>query len=543
MTESMKFGPEWLRALSSQQPARYQLAEFRYGREEMLALFSANLPPPESLKNLHGLYVEKAQPPLALNTMSDEETRMWNRGINSDAVLRSVGKGERGGGLRGSGGGGAGGRGGRGRGAFYRGGTERYEEGGDAPFARQRPFDRSQSERGRDSWSERNGGEGRGGGREREPNWRRGQRSGGGGDEDDWRPYSSSNKWNVSGGRSNNWREEDSYDMNQSHSGKNSNHHLPEWATEKNSEGGGTFDSSGAFHGPSEHSEEEEPKKNENRISGKEKDRERDKEKGSSNKNEILLMRERNEKKVEAKESPKESKSPDKEENGIQKPETTPPRVESPKRAPLISQQHPQTTNSLPSPQQSQSTPPLHSIQQHQQSNRAVKTPSPPLQTAVPTPSPAERKSPPQQPVQIIQQPPQPQPVVHEHKSPPHHIHQPPPPIHQPSLEHQEDVLSNMTDDLAADLVAKLMEDEEKQDKQWFYRDPQGEVQGPFTCTEMAEWFQSGYFTLNLLVRRACDPNYAPLGELIKLWGCIPFLPEFHPLIHYVSGFVFDEAL
>lgn len=70
--------------------------------------------------------------------------RMWNRGINSDAVLRSVGKGERGGGLRGSGGGGAGGRGGRGRGAFYRGGTERYEEGGDAPFARQRPFDRSQ---------------------------------------------------------------------------------------------------------------------------------------------------------------------------------------------------------------------------------------------------------------------------------------------------------------------------------------------------------------------------------------------------------------
>ena len=37
-----------------------------------------------------------------------------------------------------------------------------------------------------------------------------------------------------------------------------------------------------------------------------------------------------------------------------------------------------------------------------------------------------------------------------------------------------------MTDDLAADLVAKLMEDEEKQDKQWFYRDPQGQVQGEY---------------------------------------------------------------
>lgn len=35
--------------------------------------------------------------------------------------------------------------------------------------------------------------------------------------------------------------------------------------TEKNSEGGGTFDASGAFHGASEHPEEEEPqKRNEN---------------------------------------------------------------------------------------------------------------------------------------------------------------------------------------------------------------------------------------------------------------------------------------
>ena len=58
---------------------------------------------------------------------------------------------------------------------------------------------------------------------------------------------------------------------------------------------------------------------------------------------------------------------------------------------------------------------------------------------------------------------------------------------------------------------------------------------GPFTCTEMAEWFQSGYFTLNLLVRRACDPNYAPLGDLIKLWGCIPFLPELHPLVSFIT--------
>ncbi|KAJ8348811.1 hypothetical protein SKAU_G00274000 [Synaphobranchus kaupii] len=49
MTETLNFGPEWLRALSSggsvtsppPSPAmpKYKLAEYRYGREEMLALY------------------------------------------------------------------------------------------------------------------------------------------------------------------------------------------------------------------------------------------------------------------------------------------------------------------------------------------------------------------------------------------------------------------------------------------------------------------------------------------------------------------------
>lgn len=72
---------------------------------------------------------------------------MWNRGINSDVVLRSLNKsGERAGGLRGASGGVGGTRGGRGRGgaAFYRSAPERYDEAGDPPFQRQRPFDRPQ---------------------------------------------------------------------------------------------------------------------------------------------------------------------------------------------------------------------------------------------------------------------------------------------------------------------------------------------------------------------------------------------------------------
>ena len=78
MTDSMKFGPEWLRNLSSEGSTagapKYQLAEHRYGREEMLALFDRNVKAPESLVKLQGLYVEKTLMPMALLTLTEEET-------------------------------------------------------------------------------------------------------------------------------------------------------------------------------------------------------------------------------------------------------------------------------------------------------------------------------------------------------------------------------------------------------------------------------------------------------------------------------------
>ncbi|KAG9335523.1 hypothetical protein JZ751_004550 [Albula glossodonta] len=59
----------------------------------------------------------------------------------------------------------------------------------------------------------------------------------------------------------------------------------------------------------------------------------------------------------------------------------------------------------------------------------------------------------------------------------------------------------------------------------WFYKDPQGEIQGPFTTLEMSEWFQAGYFTMTLLVKRGCDEGFQPLGDVIKMWGRVPFAP------------------
>lgn len=49
--------------------------------------------------------------------------------------------------------------------------------------------------------------------------------------------------------------------------------------------------------------------------------------------------------------------------------------------------------------------------------------------------------------------------------------------------------------------------------------------QGPFTTQEMAEWFQAGYFSMALLVKRGCDEGFQPLGEVIKMWGRVPFAP------------------
>lgn len=53
---------------------RYQLAEHRYGREEMLALFDQSYKAPDMLESFSTIYIEKPQLPLALLQMTEEET-------------------------------------------------------------------------------------------------------------------------------------------------------------------------------------------------------------------------------------------------------------------------------------------------------------------------------------------------------------------------------------------------------------------------------------------------------------------------------------
>lgn len=54
---------------------RYPLAEYRYGREEMLSLYDKNFKLPELLPKFNKLFLEKMQSPLALiPPTADEET-------------------------------------------------------------------------------------------------------------------------------------------------------------------------------------------------------------------------------------------------------------------------------------------------------------------------------------------------------------------------------------------------------------------------------------------------------------------------------------
>ena len=52
----------------------------------------------------------------------------------------------------------------------------------------------------------------------------------------------------------------------------------------------------------------------------------------------------------------------------------------------------------------------------------------------------------------------------------------------------------------------------------------------------MTEWFQAGYFTMSLLVKRGCDDVFQPLGEIMKMWGRVPFASGAAPPPLQVTG-------
>ncbi|XP_034021004.1 GRB10-interacting GYF protein 1 isoform X2 [Thalassophryne amazonica] len=563
--ETLNFGPEWLRALSSggsvtsppPSPAmpKYKLAEYRYGREEMLALYIKDNKVPEDMqdKEFTAILQDEPMQPLALVPLTEDEQRNFSMSVNSVAVMRLMGKGACGaapsGVVRGRGAA-RGGRGrGRGEGGFY----QRSIEDAEVGFGRSvREIHRSQS------WDDR-------GERRFEKPLRREvgrpgfeESAGPGGpgrkeytraDSDNWRTLREEqeedegepgNNWRLAGSRrddggprSAGWRDHSGpgesrrrkfdFDFRDSEghgSGRrragsdgleDDRDGLPEWCTDEEDGGMGTFDSSGAFmpiKGGKETILEEELD-----FQGIEEEEEEEEEsladtEGSNTAGDKV--------KVESKDS---GSVVGDDEAKPASPSSSPPS---------------HCTSAAVEPQPTAAGPVVDSPQLC--NSHSVKASSTPSEDLAPVGGPKAQQNP-SAPVSSNLPPPPPSSA---------------PSLHPPSGGDPEDDegmkhLQQEAEKLVASLQDTSLEEEhftqalqQQQETRntaaalplsheaamkWFYKDPQGEIQGPFTTVEMCEWFQAGYFIMTLLVKRGCDEGFQPLGDVIKMWGRVPFAP------------------
>uniref|UniRef100_A0A8C5K2L6 GRB10 interacting GYF protein 1 n=1 Tax=Jaculus jaculus TaxID=51337 RepID=A0A8C5K2L6_JACJA len=543
--ETLNFGPEWLRALSSggsvtsppPSPAmpKYKLADYRYGREEMLALYVKENKVPEELQDKEFAAVLQEEPlqPLALEPLTEEEQRNFSLSVNSVAVLRLMGKGT-GAPLpattRGRGSTRSRGRG-RGDSCFY----QRSIEEGDGAFGRNpREIQRSQSWD--DRWEGRKEGsrsgfeEGGAGPRkeharsdsenwrslreeqeeEEEGSWRLG--AGPRRDGDRWRSASPGWESNLGdtdflsqplltdgGPRSAGWREHGErrrkfdFDLRgergcgeeDGRGGGGSSHlrrsrgpdgfeddkdGLPEWCLDDEDEEMGTFDASGAFLPLKKGPKEPIPEEQELDFQG-----------------------------LEEEEEPSEGLDEEGPEAGAKELSMLPPPEEksgSPSSLPTLG--------------------PLWAT--NGDSDEAVEKELPAAEDDMKAlPLSPGASSPPGPPGDLEDE----EGLKHLQQEAEKLVAS----LQDSSLEEEQFTAAMQTQGLRHSTAATALPLSHGAARKWFYKDPQGEIQGPFTTQEMAEWFQAGYFSMSLLVKRGCDEGFQPLGEVIKMWGRVPFAP------------------
>uniref|UniRef100_A0A4W4DUU6 GYF domain-containing protein n=1 Tax=Electrophorus electricus TaxID=8005 RepID=A0A4W4DUU6_ELEEL len=590
-TQTLNFGPEWLRALSGGgssstvaspplSPAlpKYKLADYRYGREEMLALYVKDNKIPVDLHDKEFLPIlqEDPLPPLALVPFTEEEQRNFSMSVNSAAVLRLTGRGA--GVVAGTPRGRSSSRGGRGEGGFYqrsfddveggfgRGGREmhrsqsweergdrrfekpsrkdpvraNYEDSGPGGLVRKHDFTRAESENWRVSREEQNGEDEEGGGwrlagsrRENErwcPPSPDGPRSAGWRDHPEQRrrfPFDSRGEEERGGGfrrpRSGSGSVEDERDS------------LPEWCLEDAEEETGTFDSSGAFLSLKKAPKEpilEEVELEFRPLEECEESLEKD---GSESENT---------KEPDGKAPP--TRPQDRLSHqcyGAKSEEPSPPAVQLPAsipaQEPAMALPHPSSQPERPEDPERVAVPEIRS-------------------TAAPLPTPlsscvVETISVPHATTTLDLPAPSAVPLPSRTVAPTAL----PPAGHTSALSFSENVAVMPADtdedeglkhfeQEAEKMVAYLQDGAVDDDRlatknaerpsatglplsveglKWYYKDPQGEIQGPFSSHEMSEWFQAGYFPMTLMVKRGCDEGFHPLGEIFKMWGRVPFAP------------------
>ncbi|CAK6975295.1 GRB10-interacting GYF protein 1 isoform X5 [Scomber scombrus] len=558
--ETLNFGPEWLRALSSggsvtsppPSPAmpKYKLAEYRYGREEMLALYIKDNKVPEDMqdKEFAAILQDEPMQPLALVPLTEEEQRNFSMSVNSVAVLRLMGKGVGGaapaGVVRGRGAT-RGGRGrGRGEGGFYQRSIEEAEVG----FGRSvREIHRSQSwdDRGERRFEkplrrevvrpgfEETGGPGGPGRKEftraDSDNWRtlreeQEEEEGGepgtnwrlaGPRRDDGGPRSAG--WRDHSGPGESRRRKFDFDFRDSdgHGGsgrrragseglEDDRDGLPEWCTDEEDGEMGTFDSSGAFM-TMKKSGKETILEEEFEFKGIEEEEEEesfaDMERNSADGDKDKESKEAGSAYIDGETKPASpSTSPPI--------HCTPPSLELP-GGPMVDNAH--LSNSHPAKACTticeDAAPVGGSKAQLSPSVSTSSTlPPPPPSSAAPLLPLSGGDTEDDEGMKHLQQ--EAEKMVAS--------------LQDTSLE--EECFTQTLQQESRNTAAALPLSHEAAMK-WFYKDPQGEIQGPFTTVEMCEWFQAGYFTMTLLVKRGCDEGFQPLGDVIKMWGRVPFAP------------------
>ncbi|XP_059394475.1 GRB10-interacting GYF protein 1-like [Carassius carassius] len=551
--ETLTFGPEWLRALSrggsvtSPPPSpampKSKLADYRYGREEMLALYVKDNKIPEDMqdKEFAAILQEEPQQPLALVPLTEEEQRNFSMSVNSVAVLRLMGKG--GGAVptgvargRGST---RGGRGrGRGEGGFYQRSVD--EEAG---FGRGREMHRSQSwdDRGERRFEKplrRDGGrggfeEGVAGGRKDytrsdSDNWRilREEQE----DEDGAEPGGS---WRIAGvrrddgaPRSAGWRDHGSGDGRRrkfdfdfrdgeggrrrtgSEGGEEERDGLPEWCTDEEEGEMGTFDSSGAFMCIKKSSRDAIPEDQELEFEALEEEEE---EGGQEKKDSPADKSDTCEAIVVCDGDIKSSSL-----HAVSTPAPVQPVAEEKTLKPIL------TPPSKPAPQPSEDAAPAGGT------TTLMQRSSPPSTTVTDLPT-VGGDTEEEDGMKHLQQEAEKmvaslQDTSLEEECFTQALHESHITATHTRTHPNTHKLSHSTSHTLPHSASALPLSHESAMK-WFYKDPQGEIQGPFTTVEMCEWFQAGYFTMNLLVKRGCDEGFQPLGEVIKMWGRVPFSP------------------
>ncbi|URD98913.1 GYF domain [Musa troglodytarum] len=92
-------------------------------------------------------------------------------------------------------------------------------------------------------------------------------------------------------------------------------------------------------------------------------------------------------------------------------------------------------------------------------------------------------------------------------------------------------------------LIARNLQPPSPEDLSLYYKDPQGQIQGPFSGGDLIGWFEAGYFGIDLQVRHASSPAdavFLPLGDVmphLRMKAGPP--PGFGVVKHSVS---FDES-